>query len=228
MRKLFEGLFCIFGLMFAVWVLAAYGHITLPHFSVSEGHPRVLSMEEWEAQCRATFVKEHSGAQPVNWLIGKAAERYYKERPQGKYVLHKNDCSDFVECLVDDALGAKARFRRDSNQHLAMRGRGLFYTLEWRSGVTVNPGDVINVRHSPWYAPSASSNISHVGVMGTDGKVYDYTKLRSWKTARYGRVDFDFFIRYSLEPGQVTITRLLPEYKYRIKPTPWPLPTTIK
>ena len=224
MRKLAEALFCVCGLLFAVWLLAAYGHIRLPHVTLSDGAPRVLSFEEWESHCRQVFQRDHPGEKPINWRIARSAERFHHEQPMGKFVLHKNDCSDFVEALVDDALGAKARLDRDSNRHLAMRGRGLFYAFDWRPDVVMLPGDVVQVAHSPWYPPSPSSMLGHIGAVGTDGKVYDFTKLRSWKSARYGRTALDFFVHNCSQPGEVVIWRLMPEYRYRVRPLPWPIP----
>ena len=50
---------------------------------------------------------------------------------------------------------------------------------------------------------------------GTDGRVIDFSKLRSWPEARCGRHEFAWFIRHNA-PEQVYIGRLRAEYRYRV------------
>ncbi|MCS6861302.1 MAG: hypothetical protein NZT92_13380, partial [Abditibacteriales bacterium] len=68
-----------------------------------------------ESGAREKFLREHPNEKPLNWAIGKVAMEFYKSRPMGKFVLHQNDCSDFVECIIDEALGVQARFKRGSD-----------------------------------------------------------------------------------------------------------------
>jgi len=180
---------------------------------------RRLSPEEYERWARGRFEQRHPGEQPLNWRIAETAEKFYRAEPMGRFVLHENDCSDFVGCVVDEALGPGARFNRNSDQHvLCGEGGGLrgwlFDTTTLERRPQVQPGDVIGVRHSPHYAPHDDS-IGHVGVVGADGRVIDFSKLRSWPSARYGRHDFAWFIRHST-PEQVRVGRLRPEYRYRV------------
>ncbi len=186
--------------------------------------PRVsmspMSPEEYERWAREHFLKHHPDEKPLNWAIARTAVAFHKSKPMGKFVLHENDCSDFVGCIVDHALGAGARFERNSEHH-ALCGAGgsvprrLFRT-RWLSDIdAVQPGDVIGVRHSPWYPPREES-IGHVGVIGADGYVYDFVKLKSWRQARYGRTEFAWFI-HNCAPQEVSISRLRAEYRYKVR-----------
>ncbi|GEM_PF-5909498 len=173
----------------------------------------------FERQAQALFEQRHPGEKPLNWAIAETAERLYRERPMGRFVLHENDCSDFVGCVVDEALGPGARFKRGSSDH-ALCGEGgstpdaLFEHQLLPDAGPVQPGDIVYVRHSPWYAPHDGS-IGHVGVVGPNGRVLDFTKLKSWPTARYNEVEFEFFIQHN-EPDEVAIGRLRPEFRYRL------------
>lgn len=180
---------------------------------------RHVAPDAFERQARALFEQRHPGEKPLNWRIAETAERFHHEQPMGRFVLHENDCSDFVGCAIDEALGAGARFNRDSDEH-ALCGRGgaaprwLFeYRLLPAMGA-VQPGDIVRVSHSPWYPPHDGS-IGHIGVVGPDGRVIDFSKLKGWPSARYNRVDFEFFIQHN-EPDEVTIGRLRPEFRYRV------------
>lgn len=163
--------------------------------------------------------RRHPGEKPLNWAIAETAARLYREQPMGRFVLHENDCSDFVGCVIDEALGPGARYNRGSDEH-ALCGRGgstprsLFDHRTLPEIGAVQPGDVVYVRHSPWYAPHEDS-IGHVGVVGPDGRVIDFTKLKSWPSARYHRVEFGFFMRHAA-PEEVVIGRLRPEFRYRV------------
>ncbi len=173
----------------------------------------------FEQQSRALFEQRYPDEKPLNWAIADTAERFYHEQPMGRFVLHENDCSDFVGCIIDEALGADARFNRDSDEH-ALCGEGgstpraLFDIRRLPERGAVQPGDIVHVRHSPWYAPHEDS-IGHVGVVGPDGRVIDFTKLKSWSSARYNQVEFDFFIQNNA-PDEVRIGRLRPEFRYRV------------
>ena len=182
----------------------------------------------YEQRARATFMREHPTERPVNWAIAQAAVRFHESQPMGTFVLSLergewgNDCSDFVDCVVDEGLGVKARFNRGSKDHLLARDRRIWSIFCWRPGATVQPGDVISIRHSPWYDPYEAA-CWHVGVIGSDRMVYDFTKLKRWPKARYGRSEFQWFVRHSSGPGQVRIWRLEPRYRYKIAPLPEPL-----
>jgi len=139
--------------------------------------------------------------------------RFYQTRPMGRFQLNVNDCSDFVECIIDEALGAGARFERGSTDHLLGERAGLFDYSYWQPGMDVRPGDLVLIRHSPWYAPRQGS-IGHEGVVGADGMVYDFVKLRRWRQARYGRHTFRWFVRNCHDPGDAGIGRLKPQYRY--------------
>lgn len=180
---------------------------------------RHIDSEAFERRARALFEQRHPGEKPLNWHIAEVAERFHRERPMGRFVLHENDCSDFVGCIVDEALGPGARFNRGSDDHALCGGggaepRSLFEIRRLPRTGAVQPGDIVHVRHSPWYPPHDDS-IGHVGVVGPDGRVIDYTKLKSWPRARYNRVDFEFFIRHNA-PNEVVIGRLRPEFRYRV------------
>ncbi len=180
---------------------------------------RRLSPEEYEQWARRRFEQRYPGEKPLNWRIAQTAEQFRRAKPMGRFVLHENDCSDFVGCVIDEALGPGARFTRGSDEHVlcgeggALRG-WLFDTKTLAERPQVQPGDVVFVRHSPHYPPSGDS-IGHVGVIGPDAGVIDFTKLRSWASARYGRHDFEWFIRHNT-PEQVRVGRLRPEYRYRV------------
>ncbi len=175
----------------------------------------------YEAWARAQFERRHPGEKPLNWAVAQAAVRFHRERPMGRFVLgltpgkYGNDCSDFVDCAVDEGLGVKARFRRGSAHHLLADRRALYDSFPWHPGVATQPGDVVAVRHSPWYEPSEQS-CWHVGIIGSDGMVYDFVKLRRWSEARYGRTSFEWFVAHSSGPGEVTVARLRAAVRYRI------------
>ncbi|MGI5820343.1 MAG: hypothetical protein ACOX9R_19825 [Armatimonadota bacterium] len=180
---------------------------------------RQIDAEAFERHARTVFEQRHPGEKPLNWRIAETAERFYRERPMGRFVLHENDCSDFVGCVIDEALGPGARFNRGSGEH-ALCGEGgrepraLFELRRLPQMGAVQPGDIVHVRHSPWYPPHDDS-IGHVGVVGPDGRVIDFSKLKSWPTARYHQVDFAVFIQHNT-PEQVVIGRLRPEFRYRL------------
>lgn len=172
-----------------------------------------------EAWARRKFQAEHPNEKPLNWAIGQVAVRFYRTRPMGRFILHENDCSDFVECVIDEALGVQARFKRGSTEHRIGERAGVFDYWDWEPGQAIQPGDVVHVAHSPWYAPQPDS-IGHVGVVGADGQVYDFVKLRRWRQARYGRHSFEWFVRHSRGPHQILIGRLKREYRYRVRALP--------
>jgi hypothetical protein len=180
---------------------------------------RRVAPESFERQARALFEQRYPGEKPLNWRIAETAERFHDEQPMGRFVLHENDCSDFVGCAIDEALGAGARFNRNTDDH-ARSGEGgaaprwLFEYRLLPEMDAVQPGDIVRVRHSPWYPPNDDA-CAHIGLLGPDGRVIDFSKLKSWPTARYNQVDFDFFIQHN-EPTQVTIGRLRPEFRYRV------------
>ncbi len=180
---------------------------------------RRVDADTFEQQARALFEQRYPGEKPLNWVIAETAERLYHEKPMGRFVLNENDCSDFVGCVIDEALGAGARFNRGSDEHALCDEGGAeprtLFDIRWlpQMGV-VQPGDIVHVRHSPWYPPHAGS-IGHVGVVGPDGRVIDFTKLKSWPSARYNQVKFDFFIQNNA-PNEVIIGRLRPEFRYRV------------
>lgn len=188
--------------------------------------PRAPDCEQW---ARAQFMRRHPRERPLNWAIAEAAMRFHETKPMGRFVLGLtpgewgNDCSDFVECAIDEGLGVGARFSRNSDDHIYGRDPRLWDRFYWRPDITVQPGDLVSIRHSPWYAPHDDA-CWHVGIIGADGMVYDFTKLRSWKEPRYGRNDFDWFVRHSLSDQQVIIWRLAAKYRYLIEPLPAPNP----
>lgn len=198
-----------------VWSQLNPAGLRVPRLSV----PR-MSADEYERWAREQFLKHYPDEKPLNWAIARTAVAFHNREPMGKFVLHENDCSDFTGCIVDHALGAGARFERKSEDH-ALCGPGgsvrrrLFGTRRLPDVDGVQPGDVIGVRHSPWYPPKEES-IGHVGVIGADGYVYDFVKLKSWSEARYGRTSFEWFI-HNCAPEEVRISRLRPEYRYRLR-----------
>lgn len=201
------------------WMLAR-GDTELPR----PGILRPVDPAEFEREARAYFERRYPGEKPLNWRIAETAERFLHERPMGRFVLHENDCSDFVGCVIDEALGPGARFNRDSDEHVLCGEGGrlerwLFDRRRLPDVGAVQPGDTVHVRHSPWYAPYDDS-IGHVGVVGPNGGVIDFSKLISWPEARYQQTDFDFFVRHN-RPEQVVIGRLRPEFRYRLSEITW-------
>jgi hypothetical protein len=177
-----------------------------------------LSSREYEQWARHEFRKHHPHAKPLNWEIAAKAVEFHRRQPMGRFVLDKNDCSDFVDAIMDDALGARARFRRHSRDHILARER-VWDTYYWDRRTPLQPGDELLVRHSPWYGPY-ESRLWHIGVIGTDGQVYDWTKLRSWSEAQYGRNSVEWFTRNSPGRDEIAVVRLAPEYRYCIRPLP--------
>lgn len=182
---------------------------------------REVTFETW---ARQQFLANHPGEKPLNWAIGRVAVEFHRSQPMGKFVLGLtpgqwgNDCSDFVACIVDEGLGVGARFNRGSQEHVH-ESSDIMQAVYWTPEMVVQPGDIVSVRHSPWYEPQESS-CWHVGILGTDGMVYDFTKLKRWKEARYGRNPFAWFVRHSRGPRQALIRRLRPQYRYRIEALP--------
>ncbi|MBM3475770.1 MAG: hypothetical protein FJX75_21090 [Armatimonadetes bacterium] len=177
--------------------------------------PRV-SFEEW---ARQEFARRYPNERPLNWAIAEKAEEFRRTEPMGAFVLGRNDCSDFTDAVLDDALGAQARFRRNSDQHLLASEPSVWEFYRWEPGATLLPGDEIAVRHSPHYAPSEDAPW-HRGIVGTDGLVYDWTKLKAWGTDRYGRHEPAWFMHSSLGPGEAIVRRLRAVYRYMIEPIP--------
>ena len=175
-----------------------------------------IPYEQW---ARAEFTRRHPGEKPLNWRIARKAEEFVRLQPMGRFVLHRNDCSDFTDCILDDALGARARFRRNSTRHLLAPEISLWEFYRWEPGSAILPGDEIAVRHSPHYPPYPESPW-HRGIVGTDGRVYDWTKLRSWSSDRYGRHTVAWFLRHSRDRNEVILRRLRPAYRYRIESIP--------
>jgi hypothetical protein len=215
------------GLGVAVALLAAAGVLVWPLRRFADPRPALTRAPD-EATARAEFQRRHPGEKPLNWRIGEIAEQFYREQPMGKFVLGLtpgkwgNDCSDFVDCIADEALGARARFHRGSREHLIGSDATRYFVYraaDQRN--TPQPGDFVLVRHSPWYAPSEEA-CWHVGAVGADGQVYDFVKLISWPSARYGRHDYAWFTRHC-GPGEVLLGRLRPQYRYELQPIVIPL-----
>ena len=186
-----------------------------------------LSPAEYERWARGEFARLHPGEKPLNWRLAEAAVRLHRLQPMGKFVLGikpgvwGNDCSDFVDAVADEAFGVKARCLRGSTQTLIGTDPRYFAYLPGDGKAPVQPGDLVEVRHSPWYEPNPDA-CAHVGIVGADGMVYDFAKLRSWSQARYGRTPVAWFVRHSQQPGEVLIGRLRPQYRYLIEPIPPP------
>jgi len=183
--------------------------------ALSKGGAQDLSYEEW---ARREFERRHPGEKPLNWRIAAKAEEFRETQPMGRFVLDRNDCSDFVDAIVDDALGAQARFRRPHGDHILV-ARPIWDVFYWDRRSPLQPGDELHVRHSPWYPPSDEAPW-HVAVIGTDGMAYDWTKLRSWSSDRYGCHSVEWYTRNSLGPKDTVIARLAPQYRYLIEPLP--------
>jgi len=178
--------------------------------------PRFLNPEEY---ARDHFYRNHPGEKPLNWKIAQTAQQFYQQKPMGRFVLDSNDCSDFVDCVVDEALGAQARFNRNSDKHIYMNRPDIWQWIAWTGKEPIQPGDILYVRHSPWYPPR-ETRLGHIGVVGADGMVYDFAKLKSWSQARYGRNQISWFVRHSPDRGEIIIGRLGPAYRYLLKPLP--------
>lgn len=182
---------------------------------------RTATALEYEQYARAEFFRHYPGQRPLNWRLAETAVRFHRERPMGKFVLALesgqwgNDCSDFVDCIADEALGAGARCFRDSKHHLLGTSPRYFDYFLWDGKSPIMPGDLILVRHSPWYEPDPAAGW-HVGIMGPEGMTYDFAKLKRWTTPRYGRNSLAWFVRYSRGPGEVVIGRLRAQYRYRM------------
>ena len=209
----------------ALGALALAGVLPLP---APPSAVRYLSPQAYEQWAREQFARLHPGERPLNWRLAQEAVRFHREQPMGRFVLAVkpgewgNDCSDFVECIVDEGLGVGARVfhpgRRDHTIGLSDR---YFDFFSWDRGAPLQPGDTLTVRHSPWYAPSDEA-AWHIGIVGADGMVYDFAKLRSWSAPRYGRHTVDWFTRRSPAPAQVQVGRLKPSYRFLIEPIPTP------
>jgi hypothetical protein len=188
---------------------------------------RPLPPQEYEQWARSEFYRRHPGEKPLNWRLAEAAVRMHDLRPMGKFVLSVtpgkwgNDCSDFVDCIADEALGARARCLRHSPDHLIGTDSRYFEHVPWDGNAPVLPGDLVEVRHSPWYEPNPQAPW-HVGMLGPDDMVYDFEKLVSWPEPRYGRSPFTWFVRFSPGSGEVVLGRLRPQYRYRIDDIPIP------
>jgi hypothetical protein len=180
--------------------------------------PPVESFDEYERRARSHFYRHHPGQRPLNWEVANVARRMHADRPMGTFSLHENDCSDFVDCAIDEALGYGPRYDRRGG-HIGRNLDDLWHTFAWDGAQALVPGDIIRVRHSPWYPPDPDA-CSHVGLIGPDGMVYDWTKLKSWNQARYNRVSVSEFVRNCRVPGQVWVWRLHPKYRYRIAAIP--------
>lgn len=212
-------------LLLAGLALGAAGYLrTVP--SVGRLMRSEASMAEREQRAKAHFLREHPGEQPLNHEIGQAALRLYRERPMGRFVLgigwddKGNDCSDFVNCVVDEGVGVGGRLERGSKDHLIGDSMWYFDEFPWDHQSPLLPGDIITIRHSPWYDPYPGA-CWHVGILGSDGMVYDFVKLKRWKEARYGKNKVEWFVRHAQGANEVYVRRLLPEYRYRVARLPF-------
>jgi hypothetical protein len=178
-----------------------------------------MTAAQFEAWARDEFRRRFPGQKPLNWRIGQMAESFSDSRPMGRFVLHKNDCSDFTHSVLDEALGPGARRSRHSAYHMLAFDERLWEFHSWQPGDALQPGDEIAVRHSPNYPPVEGAPW-HRGIIGTDGRVYDWTRLVSWSSDRYGCHTVEWFTRYSHGPRQVIVRRLKAAYRYRIQPIP--------
>ena len=190
---------------------------------VVDGRRRLTAPRLTAAAARARFLREHPGEQPLNHAIGRAAQRFHRTRPMGAFVLGLttpgNDCSDFCAACVDEGLGVGARFNRGSTQHLLGERPDLFETFWWRPGFVLLPGDQLAVAHSPHYEPYPGA-CWHVGIVGADGWVYDFSKLRRWRAPRYGRHEAAWFLQHSRGHHEALVERLHWRYRYRVAPLP--------
>ncbi len=227
MRSMVLGFLAV-GVIVALALTGALPYLRGQRLPLAWG-PTRLSSEAYERWARAEFFRRHPTEEPLNWRLAETAVALHRLRPMGKFVLAVqpgewgNDCSDFVDCAIDEALGARARCFRGSRHHLVGLDARYFACDAWDGRAPVQPGDAVLVRHSPWYDPDPEA-AWHIGLIGSDGMVYDFAKLRSWSQPRYGRNSFAWFVRYSPDPGEVLIGRLRPQYRYRI--TPIPVPTS--
>lgn len=216
----------------ALALLAALAHLRpglIARLQQQGSGPPPMTPAEYERWAQAEFARRHPGEKPVNWAIAEAARRFYQTKPMGKFVLsltslkYGNDCSDFTDCAVDEGLGVGARFKRKSPWHLLAGDPRVLADFCWQPGMVVQPGDVVCVDHSPWYEPYPGA-CRHVGVVGPEGMVYDFVKLRRWPEARYGCHSFEWFIQNSHGARQVIISRVAAKYRYKIETLPRPVP----
>ncbi|HEY3396437.1 MAG TPA: hypothetical protein VGM19_02160 [Armatimonadota bacterium] len=204
-------------------VAALAAHL-LPPSSLPRAYlPPAPGSARYEAWAAAQFAQRHPGEQPLNWRLARTAERFYRQQPMGKFVLSVtpgqwgNDCSDFVDCVVDEALGAGARCLRPGQRNHTLGSEASCFRYFVGAGrAPALPGDLVQVRHSPWYERSETA-CWHVGIVGADGMVYDFVKLMRWDQARYGRHPYAWFVAHSTGPREVIIGRLRPEYRYRLR-----------
>ena len=188
--------------------------------------PPVIVPPLTEVTAREHFHHEHPGEPPYHVRIARAAELFHQTRPMGTFVFNPpspvhNACSDYCACCVDHGLGVGARFERQSDRHLLGDRDDLFEDYWWQPGFRLAPGDEVDVRHSPYYPPNPAA-CWHVGLVGTDGHVYDFSKLKRWPTPRYGRQSFAEFTRNSHGEHEIMIRRLRWEYRYGAWPIPKP------
>ncbi len=185
----------------------------------------LLSPEEYERWARAEFARRHPGEKPLNWRLAETAVTFHRVKPMGKFVLGVkpgvwgNDCSDFLDCIADETLGARVRCFRGSREHQLGTSPAYFAYFYWDGRSPIQPGDLVAVRHSPWYDPDPDA-AWHIGMLGPDGMVYDFVKLRRWSEARYGRNSLQWFVRQSRDPREVLLGRLRPQYRYMMKAMP--------
>jgi hypothetical protein len=211
----------------AALVCLAVAACVLHYFPIRSWFVHEYKPTDFEQYARARFLREHPGAKPLNYRIGQAAVGFYKAKPMGKFVLCVtlpdvgNDCSDFAACAIDEGLGARARFKRHSQCHLIGEDRRYFDSFYWDRRTPLLPGDTVTVRHSPWYAPRDSA-CWHEGIIGSDGMVYDFEKLKSWPQPRYGRHPVGWFVQNCPRHGQIIVARLRPEYRYYLQQIPIP------
>lgn len=211
------------GVLAVTLTLAALGGVTYELRHVFRPQPPCQQQPvDFTQYCRARFLREHPGAETLNMRIGRAAIRLHDEQPMGRFVLGVNaldignDCSDFVKCAMDEGVGVKARFRRNSEQHLIGGNPRYFEMIVWDHKASLLPGDGLAVAHSPWYEPYDGA-CWHVGIVGADGLVYDFVKLKSWPKPRYGRNTVQWFVHNSKGDDEIVIERLRPEYRYLVK-----------
>lgn len=158
--------------------------------------PRAIITASGDVVKQVAEVMPHSGTglQPAHEVetarrrVATVAMETTRKKALGKYALGRNDCTNFVARAVERGAGIALPnhdFDRLGNQELQYFTYFLLPTDG--NGATVQPGDIV------WLIPR--KGISHVGVVGTDGRVYHFTKLRR-RPQRYAAEPLSVFLRH--------------------------------
>ncbi|MBI3920793.1 MAG: hypothetical protein HY318_05185 [Armatimonadetes bacterium] len=120
--------------------------------------------------------------------IAQLAMEMVRTQSLGRYRLGSNDCTNFVARAVEKGAGISLpNHDFDKLENRELQYFTYFALPDGSATSTILPGDVL------WLIPRRG--ISHVGVVGTDRRVYHFSKLRG-QPQRYAAERLPVFLKH--------------------------------